>query len=225
MASGAGTPGPPHQLSSSARCSGPPHPRPPGWSESVPSRKSTGRAGRATVTPRTPQTPPRSQVSRQGVEGLPGPGVSVPRAVHRPSRPSVPCHVVPVSLQALWLARHCLRALVGCPLLPAARRGPPRPHRGGLRQGAALALPVPLPAGSRPPLHRAWQSRGLLPTETVVAALAGPRHRYHPSLACRGRCARAPPFSAAVCLLGEGACSVRTSGCAPGPFPQTSPQP
>jgi len=64
-------------------------------------------------------------VSRQGVEGLPGPGVSVPRAVHRPSRPSVPCHVVPVSLQALWLARHCLRALVGCPLLPAAQRGPP----------------------------------------------------------------------------------------------------
>lgn len=41
--------------------------------------------------------------------------------------------------------------------------------------------PWPLPAASRSasPLHRAQQSRGLLPaTETVVAALAGPCHRY-----------------------------------------------
>lgn len=44
-----------------------------------------------------------------------------------------------------------------------------------------------LPAGSclpPPPLHRSRPSRGLLPTtDTVVAALAGPRHRYCPNLA------------------------------------------
>lgn len=80
-------------------------------------------------------------------------------------------------------------------------------HGGSLCQGCpARASPCLLTSAL--PLHRAWQSRGLLPTETVVAALAGPRHRYHPSPPCRGRCAQAPPFSAAVCFLGEGACRV-----------------
>lgn len=108
---------------------------------------------------------------------------------HRASSPSVLCHVVtlcpcrphgwPVTVRLHLWAVLC----------------PPHHHMAPLSlQGLCLSLlrghphsPVPLPAGSclpHPPFHRPQQSRGLFPaTETVVAALAGPCHRYHPNLA------------------------------------------
>lgn len=141
MPSGAGAP---RALLISSELRATPHP--PGWSVSAPSRRNTGRAGQAAATPRTPQTPPRSQVSTQGLEGLRCPGVSVPRAVHRPSRPPVPCRVVTVSLQATWPARHCLH-------LWAVVRSPQhhKPLLSARRQSVRAAQTVPLPACSRPP--------------------------------------------------------------------------
>lgn len=79
--------------------------------------------------------------------------------------------------------------------------------------GLHVCLPRGLPA---PPckltltlrLHRARRSRGLFPaTATVVAALAGPRHRYCPKLACSPtpRSHRAPAaFPLAVASFGGG---------------------
>lgn len=86
--------------------------------------------------------------------------------------------------------------------------------------GLHVCLPRGLPA---PPckltltlrLHRARRSRGLFPaTATVVAALAGPRHRYCPKLACSPtpRSHRAPAaFPLAVASFGGGGQRARTT--------------
>lgn len=125
---------------------------------------------------------------------------SVPRDVPKGFQPicPVPCgHSL--SPQATQLACDCPFALVGCPPFPQC-------HTASVTAGTqCLSLlrgrphsPMPHPAGScspPPPLHRAQQSRGLLPaTETVVAALAGPRHRYCPNLAAMTTFLRYPPL-------------------------------
>lgn len=108
---------------------------------------------------------------------------------HRASRPSVLCRVVilcPRRPRSRPMTVHLHMWAELCPqgtMWPLWLQG----LRVCLCPGAML---TPSPCLSRwlmlaLPLHRARQSRGLLPaTETVVAALAGPRHRYRPSLAC-----------------------------------------
>lgn len=138
----------------------------------------------------------------------------VPRDVTQGFQPicPVPCgHAL--SPQATRPASDCPSALVSCPPTPQHHEGV-LVTVGALHllcQGAPPRSPVFLPAGSclpPPPLHRARQSRGLLPaTETVVAALAGPRHRYHPNPAAvatwSSRCVLGSlPLSVAVRVWG-----------------------
>lgn len=107
----------------------------------------------------------------------------------------------------------CVPRVPVCPM-PCAHRAP-----------ASTCTPTAprLPCWLTPtlPLHRAWQSRGLVPaTEAVVAALAGPRHRYHP----QDHCAWALPLSAAVCLGAPGAPCAHLWLCALPAGPPASPR-